>query len=110
MNTADYINTINKERIEFKELCKKHAETIHTLKREITKLNNANLKQNKKIQKLENESINIKMKTELENVKSEFENMKIKYEDLQNKYDVVVAENIEMKRIFDDVETTFDGD
>ena len=40
MKTVDYINTLIKEKEELKALCKSHVETIRTMKREISKLNN----------------------------------------------------------------------
>ena len=103
MKTIDYINSLIKERDEFKELCKKHAETIHTLKREVTKLNNTNQKQEKKILKLECESLNTKIKLELDKVKNELSDLKIKY-------DTVVNENVEMKRILEDIDNICDSD
>ena len=103
MKTIDYINSLIKERDEFKELCKKHVETIHSMKREMTKLNNKNQKQEKKILKLENESFNIKMKAELDKVKNELSELKIKY-------NAVVNENMEMKRVFEDVDSIYDSD
>ena len=110
MKTIDYINSLIKERDEFKELCKKNVEIIHLMKKDLMKLNSIISKKDKSIQKLENESINIKTKNELEKVKSELKKIKIDYKDLQSKYDTVIAENAEFKRIFDDIENTCDGD
>lgn len=103
MKTIDYINSLIKERDEFKELCKKHVETIHSMKREMTKLNNKNQKQEKKILKLESESFNIKMKAELDKVKNELSELKIKY-------NAVVNENVEMKRVLEYVDSIYDSD
>ena len=98
MKAVDYINELIKERDEFKELCKKHVERINVMKREITKLNNTNLKMDKKIQKLENESINIKTKNELDKVKNDFKHLKEDYKDLQSKYNDILNENVELKK------------
>ena len=53
MKTVDYINTLIKEKEELKALCKSHVETIRTMKREISKLNNDILRKDRKIQNLE---------------------------------------------------------
>jgi chromosome segregation ATPase len=110
MNTLDYINELIKEKEELKELYKKQFETIHLMKIEITKLNNSILKKDKKIQKLESESLNIKTKNELDKVKNDLKKMKTDYKDLQNMYNAVVAENEELKRIFDEIEKSCDSD
>jgi predicted nucleic acid-binding Zn-ribbon protein len=110
MKAVDYINRLIKERDEFKELCKKHVERINLMKREMIKLNNTNLKMYKKIQKLENESINIKTKNELDKVKNDFKHLKEEYKDLQSKYNDIVNENVELKRIFDEIENTSNSD
>ena len=110
MKTLDYINTLIKERDEFKEMCKKHVETIRLIKRELTKLNNTISKKDKKIQKLENDANNFKTQKELEKVKNELKVLKTEYKDLQSKYDFVVNENIELKRIFDEIENICDSD
>lgn len=110
MKTIDYINSLIKERDSFKELCKTHAETIRSLKRDLYKLNNSITKKDKKIQKLENESLNLKTQKELENVKDELKKIKVEHKELQNKYNTVVGENIELKRIFDEIENTSDSD
>ena len=44
MKTADYINTLIKEKEELKKLCISHVETIRLQKREIQNLNNTILK------------------------------------------------------------------
>lgn len=110
MKSVEYINTIIKERDNFKEICKSHVETLRLIKREMSKLNNTISRQDKKIQKLENESINIKTKTELDKVKTELKNLKEDYKDLQSKYSAVVSENVELKRIFDEIEHTNTSD
>ena len=110
MKMEDYMNSLIKERDDFKELNKKHFETIHLMKREMTKLNNTNLKLNKKIQKLENESINIKTKNELDKVKTELKDLKTAYKELQSMYNTVVNENVELKRIFEEIENTCNSD
>lgn len=110
MNTLDYINELIKEKEVLNELCKKHVETIHFMKREFTKLNNVILKKDKKIQKLESESLNIKTKNELDKVKNDLKNLKIDYKELQDKYNAVVNENVELNRIFEDMENTSDSD
>ena len=110
MKAVDYINTLIKERDEIKEICKSHIETIRLMKREIMKLNITISKHEKKIQKLESESVNIKTKNELDNVKSDLKKLKTDYKDLQNNYNAVVAENEELKRIFDEIEKSCDSD
>lgn len=110
MKAVDYINALIKERDEIKEICKSHVETIRLMKREMMKLNNTISKQEKRIQKLESESVNIKTKNELDNVKSDLKKMKADYKDLQNNYNAVVGENEELKRIFDEIENTCDSD
>ena len=96
MKTSDYINSLIKENMELEELCKSHVKTIRLIKRELTKLNNTILKKDKKIIKLENESLNIKTQKELDI--------------LQNDYNNVVNENMELKHIFDDIESTCDSE
>ena len=110
MKTIDYINSLIKERDELKELCKSHSEKIYLMKKEMTKINNTNLKLDKKIQKLENESINIKIKNELDKVKNDFKNLKEEYKNLQSKYNDIVNENVELKRIFNEIENTSDSE
>lgn len=110
MKTIDYINSLIKERDEFKELCKKHVETIQSLKREITKLNTVNLKQSKKIQKLETPSIDTNAKNEVNKIERELVDLKTKYGDLKSEYDIVVNENIELKRIFEEIDNGCDSD
>ena len=137
MKTADYINTLIKEKEELKKLCISHVETIRLQKKEILNLNNIILRKDKKIKCLEN--------GELENVKNELNKLKIDYEDLQNKYiyivskyegsdkktrrgkgdtsklkaeynalkskyDDVVQKNKELIQIFDDIERTCDSE
>jgi prefoldin subunit 5 len=85
-------------------------ETIRLMRRELTKLNNIISKKDKTINKLENESINLKTQKELNNIKNEMNKMQIEYEYLQNKYNSVVNENVELNSIFDDVENTCDSD
>ena len=60
MKTIDYINALIKEKENLSTLCKSHVETIRLMKREMNKLNNIITKKDKRIQKLENESPNIK--------------------------------------------------
>lgn len=85
MKTADYINSLNKEIEELKELCKSHINTIRLQKREIFNLNNIILKKDKKIKKFENNQYVIDIQRELENVKNELSELKIDYLNLQNK-------------------------
>lgn len=85
MKTADYINSINKENEELKELCKSHINTIRLQKREIFNLNNIISKKDKKIKKFENNQYVIDIQRELENVKNELSKLKIDYLNLQNK-------------------------
>lgn len=110
MNTLDYINELIKEKEFLNELCKKHVEKIHFMKREIIKLNNVILKKDKKIKKIESESLNIKTKNELDKVKNDLKNLKIDYKELQDKYNAVVNENVELKYIFEEAENTSDSD
>jgi chromosome segregation ATPase len=85
MKTADYINSLNKENEELKELCKSHINTIRLQKREIFNLNNIILKKDKKIKNFENDQYVIGIQRELENVKNELSKLKIDYLNLQNK-------------------------
>lgn len=110
MKTVDYINSLIKERDDIKEICKSHVETIRLMKREFIKLNNIISKHEKKIQKLESESVNIKTKNELDKVKNDFKKLKEDYRDLQNNYDAVFREKEELKLIFDEIEKTCDSD
>lgn len=117
MKAVEYINSLIKERDELKDLCKSHAETIRTMKKEFIKLNNEIVRKDKKIQKLENESLNIKTKNDLDKtkedlktLKDDFKNFKKEYKDLQSKYDAVVNENMELKRIFEEIENTYDSE
>lgn len=110
MKTADYINGLIAERENLKEICKSHAETIYSIRRELAKLNNALSKKDKKILKLENESINAKVQKELNETKSKLSKLEIEYNDLKNRYDSVVAENIEYKNIFYEIENICDSD
>jgi predicted nucleic acid-binding Zn-ribbon protein len=110
MKALDYINNLIKERDEIKDVCKLHVETIRSIKKELVKLQNTISKQDKKIQRLENESDNIKTKNELDKVKNNFKKLKEEYKILQSKYNVVVNENKELKSIFDEIENTCDSD
>lgn len=85
MKTADYINSLNKENEELKELCKSYINTIRLQKREIFNLNNIILKKDKKIKNFENNQYVIDIQRELENVKNELSELKIDYLNLQNK-------------------------
>lgn len=121
MKTVDYINSLIKEKEELTALCKKHVETIRTMKRELTKLNSIIAKKDKKINKLENESINNKMQNELNKAQNELKNLDLKYyelksnhENLNNKYSIlkkrceeVTNENLELKSIFDEIDTLY---
>ena len=124
MKTEEYINSLIKERDHLSELCKSHVNTILLIKRELGKLKNTITKKDKKIQKLENESLNAKIDKELNETKNELNIFKIKYNDLkidhdtlndkyntlEKKYNDVVFENSELKRIFDENETLCDSD
>ena len=110
MKTIDYINTLIKEKEELKTLCKSHVETIRLIKRELNKLNNTITRKDKKIMKLESESLNVKTQKELDKVKSELKELKAKYDDLHTKYDEVVRENVDLRKIFDEIETICDSD
>ena len=121
MKTVDYINSLIKEKEELTALCKTHVETIRTMKRELTKLNSIIAKKDKKINKLENESINNKMQNELNKAQNELKNLDLKYyelksnhEILNNKYNIlkkrceeVTNENLELKSIFDEIDTLY---
>lgn len=106
MKAIDYINTLIEEKEELKSLCKSHVETIRLNKKEMSKLNTAIAKKDKKILKLETDllKINEKKQKELDKVKTELSNLKDNYKELKNKYDGVINENIELKRIFDEIE------
>lgn len=110
MKSVDLINSLIKERDELKNICKEHANSILLLKREMVKLKNTISKKDKIIQKLESESINIKMKNELDKVKNELKKIKTEYKELQSNYKTVVIENIELKGVIDDAESTCDSD
>lgn len=101
MNKVDFINNLIKERDCLKELYKSNSETIRLLKREL-------LKKDKKILKLEkttsNTKDNTKIQKEFDRIKSELEALKAEYKDLHNKYNILLEENEEYKRIFEDVE------
>jgi chromosome segregation ATPase len=110
MKTIDYINTLIKEKEELKALCKSHVETIRLIKKELNKLNTTITKKDKKILKLESESLNVKTQKELDKVKSELIELKAKYDDLHTKYDEVVRENVDLRKIFDEIENICDSD
>ena len=124
MNTEEYINSLIKEKDHLSELCKSHVKTILLIKRELGKLNSTITQKDKKIHKLENESLNTKIEKELDETKNELNIIKIKYNDLkidhdtlndkyntlEKKYNDVVYENLELKRIFDEIETLCDSD
>ena len=110
MNSIDYINSLIKERDDLKKECKKHVETIYLLKQELLRLNRIISKNNKSVEKLEDESVNTKMQKELDKNKRELKKLKEAQKNLEIKYNDVVCENIELKRIFDEVETTSDSD
>jgi phage shock protein A len=65
MKTIDYINTLIAEKESLKEICKSHVKTIELLKQELKKLKIDISKKDKKILKLENDSINAKMQKEI---------------------------------------------
>lgn len=124
MKTEEYINSLIKEKEHLTELCKSHVKTILLIKRELGKLKSTITQKDKKIQKLENESLNTKIEKELNEIKNELNIIKIKYNDLkivhdtlndkyntlEKKYNDVVFENSELKRIFDEIETLCDSD
>ena len=110
LKTIDYINALIKENEELKSLCKSHVETIRLIKRELSKLNNTIIKKDKRILKLENESPNVKIQKELENVKNELNILKADYDTLQRKYNNVMIENQELKIIFDEIGNICDSD
>ena len=103
MKTIDYINTLIKEKEELKALCKSHVATIRLIKKELNKLNTTITKKDKKILKLESESLNVNTQKELDKVKSELN-------DLQSKYNEVVRENVDLRKIFDEIENICDSD
>lgn len=134
MKASDYINTLIKERDELKELCKTHVETIRLFQRDlikkdkkIQKLESEIKSPNENIQKelycvknelnllkeeyetLKNKSNNVKTQKVSNKVKNELNNLKAEYKDLQNKYNILLVENEEYKRIFDDVENECDS-
>ena len=110
MKTVDYNHTLAKENEELKGLCKKHVETIRMIKRELIKLNSTISKKDKKIIKLESDSLNIKAQKELDEVKQKFNKLKAEYDTLQHKYNSVVSENEGLKKIFDEIESLCDSD
>ena len=103
MKTADYINSLIKENENLKSVCKSHVETILMIKRELSKLRTAISKKDKRILKLEGESINVKTQRELKNIKIELNTLKEEYDALLNKYNIVSKENEELKSIFNEI-------
>lgn len=111
MKAIDYINSLIKERDEYKEKCKKYSETIHFLKNRTDNDTPKNEVEDTVIVQIpENESVNVKIQKELDKVKNELKKLKAEHKELKSKYNNVVCENIELKRIFDEVETTSDSD
>ena len=110
MKSIDYINTLIKEKENLSALCKSHVETIRLMKREMNKLSNTITKKDKRIQKLENESPNIKLQKELDKVKNDLNVLKAEYDSLQSKYNTAMLENEELKSVFDDIESNIDSD
>ena len=109
MKVEDYIKSLTKERDGLKETCKTHVETICLLRSEIENLNNSIIKKDKKIAKLENESLNLKTQKELDKVKNDLKVLKIDYKNLKNKYNAAMTENADLKSIFDEIENICDG-
>ncbi len=110
MKTSDYINSLIKERDNFKEICKSHVETIQLLNKEL-------IKKDKKIIKLEKDCLNSldmnkqkQQKNKLEIIKSELDALKKEYDELQHKYNDVVKENEELKIVLDVIENMSDSD
>ena len=102
MKAIDYINSLIKERDEYKEKCKKYSETIHFLKNRTDNDTPKNEVEDTVIVQIpENESVN---------VKNELKKLKADHKDLKSKYNAVVKENGELKSIFNEVETTSDSD
>ena len=110
MKSIDYINALIKEKENLSALCKSHVETIRLMKRDMNKLNNTITKKDKRIQKLENESPNVKLQKELEKVKNELGALKAEYDTLQRKYNDVMNDNQELKRVFDEIESNINSD
>lgn len=108
--TIEYINSLIKERNEFRDISKKHAETIRSLKIEIKRLNGIISKSYKHSNIDNDDSINIKTQKELDKVKNELKKLKADKKNLQNKYNEILLENEELKRIFDEMENTSDSD
>lgn len=106
----EYINSLIKERDEFKDISKKHAETIRSLKIELKRLNRIISKSDKQSNIDDDESINIKSQKELDKVKNELKKLKADKKDLQNKYNDILLENEELKRIFNEMENVSDSD
>ena len=111
MKTMEYINSLIKERDEFKDISKKHAETIRSLKIELKRLNRIISKNGNQNNNIDNDdSINIKSQKELDKVKNELKKLKADKKDLQNKYNDILLENEELKRIFNEMENVSDSD
>ena len=107
----EYINSLIKERDEFKDISKKHAETIRSLKIELKRLNRIISKNGNQNNNIDNDdSINIKSQKELDKVKNELKKLKADKKDLQNKYNDILLENEELKRIFNEMENVSDSD
>ena len=112
-----YIPTTKKEKVDIINRFNEEAKTINetkalyeSIKRELNKLNNTITRKDKKIMKLESESLNVKTQKELDKVKSELKELKAKYDDLHTKYDEVIRENVEFRKIFDEIENICDSD
>ena len=103
MKTEDYINSLIEEKENLKSTCKTHVETIRLMKRELVKLNNTISKKDKKILKLENESVCVKTQKELQNINIKFDNLKAEYDNLLYMYNSVVEENNELNNILDNI-------
>ena len=65
MKTTDYINSLIAEKESLKETCKSHVKTIELLRKELKKLKLDISKKDKKILKLENDSLNVKEQKEI---------------------------------------------
>jgi predicted nucleic acid-binding Zn-ribbon protein len=93
MKTADYINSLIKERDDLRTLCKSNAEMIRLQKQEISKLNGIISKKDKKLQEVQHLTINANLQEELNIAKNDLNRLRSEYADLQSKYDNDIKKN-----------------
>lgn len=93
MKTADYINSLIKERDDLRALCKSNAEMIRLQKQEISKLNGVISKKDKNLQEVQHLTINANIQEELNIAKNDLNILRSEYMDLQSKYNEDIKKN-----------------